>query len=392
MPDFFAFDCSYFICYKEKILLTLGGKMSHSKDEHFGKVIIIVGMQYGSEGKGAITTYLSPLASLGVRTGASNAGHTIYFRGQKFVMRQIPSVWVNPLAKLIIGRGAIISLDVLFGEIEYISRFAKIDNRLYIDPQAHVVTPEQIANEKKTDLAKRIGSTSAIAGEGIGIALADKVLRKSSCLLAREVAMLKPYLSDTVDMINSYLDDDEFVILEGTQGFNLSLEHGSFPYVTSRDTTATAIAASAGVSTHLFETEVIGVTRTYPIRVAGQSGPSDKDSCEITWQKLTKLAGAKKLIVEKTSVTGKVRRVATFSEKEFKKACQVNRPKELALTFADYLDWTMREKEKISPVVEKFMERLEELSGVEVTLVKTGPKAICDFDWYRRSMLRKMKE
>ena len=83
----------------------------------FGTVTIIVGMQYGSEGKGAITFYLAPGECLGVRSGGANAGHTIYYKNRKFIMRQIPSVWINPSAKLVLSAGAIINLDVLLKKL-----------------------------------------------------------------------------------------------------------------------------------------------------------------------------------------------------------------------------------------------------------------------------------
>lgn len=363
--------------------------------ESFGRLTMIVGMQYGSEGKGAITSYLAPGCSMAVRTGAANAGHTIYYQGQKFIMRQIPSVWVNPYAKLVIGVGAMISLDILLEEIERIDRILPIKNRLFIDKYAHVITKKQIRREKKTDLAKRIGSTSATSGEGIGMAMADKVLRKKSCLQVKDVPLIAEYLGkdnicDTAEMINEYLDREELVILEGTQGFGLSLEHGEFPYVTSRNTSAAGLAASIGVSPHYFDVQVIGVVRSYPIRVAGNSGSFGEDSKEITWEELTKRAGSEKPIFEITSVTNKVRRVATFSWSDFEKACEVNRPTEIALTFADYLDASIHETEKISRKVEKFISELEKVGLSQVTLVKTGPKTTIDFDWYRQSILRKI--
>lgn len=366
--------------------------MGYRNSDKFGRAIIVVGMQYGSEGKGAITAYLSPLVSIGVRSGAANAGHTIYFKNKKFVMRQIPSVWINPAAKLVVGRGALISLDVLLEEIELVSNFLEIKNRLFVDAKAHIITEDNIKEEQKTDLAARIGSTSAISGEGIGMAMADKILRKSSCIQAEEITELKPYLSDTTDLINTFLDRDEFIIIEGTQGFGLSLEHGNFPFVTSRDTSATAIAASIGLSTHNFDVDVIGVTRTYPIRVAGNSGPFGEDSKEITWEELTKMAGSGKPIIEMTSVTRMTRRVATFSRKDFLKACQVNRPTEIAVTFADYLDWAVHEKENFSSAsVTDFIGYLENISGTPVTLIKTGPKTTIDLDPYRRNIIRKIK-
>lgn len=353
-------------------------------------VSIVVGMQFGSEGKGAITSYLAPIMSLAVRTGASNAGHTIYYNGQRFVMRQIPSAWINPITKLVIGRGAMISKEILLKEINELDKILPIRNRLFIDRDAHVVTAEQIQEEQQSDLAERIGSTSALSGEGIGTATAHKVLRKTSCLQAGDVEEFRPYLTDTVDLVNTELDQDQFVLLEGTQGLGLSLEHGHFPFVTSRDTSATALAASVGVSTHEFPMQVIGVTRSYPIRVAGTSGPFGDDAKEITWEELSRRARSKKPIVERTTITKRVRRISTFSEKEFLAACKINRPTEIALTFADYLDWIVHEQGNITAPIEEFIEHLEALSEVEVLLVKTGPETVIDFDYYRRTMIRKL--
>ena len=153
--------------------------MNKAKQTKFGRVIVVVGMQYGSEGKGAVTSYFAPLVSVGVRSGSANAGHTIYYKNRRFVMRQIPSVWINPVAKLVIGRGALISCGILLEEVKLVSRFLNIKERLFIDGLAHVITKDQIRAEQNTDLAARIGSTSAISGEGIGTAMADKVLRKT---------------------------------------------------------------------------------------------------------------------------------------------------------------------------------------------------------------------
>lgn len=359
------------------------------KKERFGEVWIVIGIQLGSEGKGAITNYLSPAVSLGVRSGAANAGHTFYYQGKQ-VMRQIPSVWTNPLADLVIGRGALISLDVLLAEIEFIEKIIPIRHRLFIDPNAHVITEEQIEREAKSDLAKRIGSTSATSREGIGTAAADKVLRKESCLQAKNSAPLRKYLADTIDMINTRLENDDIVLIEGTQGYGLSLDHGFFPYVTSRDTSVPALAASVGVSLHEFPVNIIGVVRTYPIRVAGNSGPFGDDCEEISWQEVTRRAKSPVPIIESTTVTKKVRRVATFSQKNFLEAVRVNRPTELAVTFADYLDSIVYETEKISDTVEQFLDWLEEISQVKVGLIKTGPKTTVDFNHYRRSMLRRL--
>ena len=356
-----------------------------------GRLIMVVGMQFGSEGKGAIASYLAPVMSMGVRTGASNAGHTIYFQGTPFVMHQIPCTWVNPVAQLVLGRGAIISLPVLLEEIALIERYLPgVCRRLYIDRNAHVITAEHIRREAGTGLAERIGSTSATVGKGIGAATAAKVMREDSCLLAFQVPELAPYCVDTVDLINSALDASQFVFLEGTQGFGLSLEHGEFPFVTSRDTSVAALAASVGVSPHAFQTEVIGVARTYPIRVAGSSGPFDDDSEELSWSEVTRRSGSPDPLIEYTSVTKNVRRVATFSLEGFRNACQVNRPTEIALTFADYIDWKVHGKEELTYPVEEFLADVESIAKVPVTLVGTGPRTIIDYDDYRNRMLRKL--
>lgn len=361
--------------------------------ERYGRVFVVVGMQYGSEGKGAVAAYLSALVSVAVRTGAANAGHTIYHQGRRFVMQQLPVAWVNPVARLVIGAGALISKEILLREIEMVDSVVPVRKRIYIDRAAHVITGAQVVDELKTDLASRIGSTSARSSEGIGTARAAKVMRRADCLTAAQVPELTPYLADTVDLVNSVLERDDFCMLEGAQGLGLSLEHGYFPYVTSIDTSAMALAASAGVALHEFPLELIGVCRTYPIRVAGTSGPFDPDSHELTWEAVTAQAGAPEIIREKTSVTGMVRRVATFSMDGFERSCRINRPNQIAVTFCDYLDWAVYGVTAIDALtdpVRAFVEELESVSGIPVTLIGTGPESIIDFDPYRSNIIRRI--
>lgn len=359
-----------------------------------GQVFAIIGLNWGSEGKGSIAEYFASLMSMGVRSGSANAGHTIYYRGKKFVMRQLPTTWINPYATLVIGRGSVISFDVLQQEVQQAEAHLPIRDRLYIDSKAHVITSSQIQREAMSDLGARIGSTSARSHEGIGEAMADKVLRSADCVQAKDFPELQNLgvVCDTVDLINIALDGGQFVLLEGTQGFGLSIEHGEFPFVTSRDTTVTSLAASVGIATHDVKIHVIGVTRTYPIRVAGNSGPFADDCKELEWGELTRLAGANEPLTEATTVTHLPRRVATFSESEFLRACQVNRPTEIALTFADYLDYSLHNQEyPVSDQLEMFRMRIEYLAKTApVTLIKTGPQVITDYDDYRRRMIEKV--
>lgn len=368
--------------------------MISSNDFNRGQVFAVIGLNWGSEGKGSIAEYFAPLMSMGIRSGSANAGHTIYFDGQKFVMRQLPTTWINPYATLVVGRGSVISFDVLRQEVEHAEAYLPVRNRLYIDSKAHVITSSQIQREMLSDLGTRIGSTSARSREGIGEAMADKVLRSKDCVQAKDFPELQKLgmVCDTVDLINIALDGGQFVLLEGTQGFGLSIEHGEFPFVTSRDTTVTSLAASVGIATHDVKIHVIGVTRTYPIRVAGNSGPFADDCEELDWDELTRRTGATESLVEATTVTHLPRRIATFSESEFLRACQVNRPTEIALTFADYLDYSLHNKQyPESDQLEMFRMRLEYLTKTApVTLIKTGPQVITDYDHYRSRMIEKV--
>lgn len=357
-----------------------------------GVLTFVVGMQYGSEAKGSIVQHLAPGVSNAVRTGAVNAGHTIYHRGGAHVMRQLPSAWINPHAKLILGAGALISPSVLESEINRFEAVLPIKERLLIDRNAHVITAEQIEDEAKMDLGERIGSTSARGREGIGVAMADKVLRSLRCVQAKDFDLLKPYVTDTVEYINKRLDEGEDVLVEGTQGYGLSIDHGEFPYTTSRNATVSAFAESIGVQPEYYLTNVIGVTRTYPIRVAGNSGPFAPGSQELSWDEMRKRTNNPTLSVENTTVTHLPRRIATFSDQQYIEACRVNRPTEIALTFADYLDPSVYQSSTIegSYEVMAFIERLENLYDAPVSLVNTGPNSTIDLDMSRMVRLRQM--
>ncbi|MGE5327823.1 MAG: adenylosuccinate synthetase [Thiobacillus sp.] len=359
-----------------------------------GVLTFVVGLQYGSEAKGSIVQHLAPGESIAVRTGASNAGHTIYYEGQPFVMRQIPGAWINPNTQLVIGAGALISPKVLEAEIRNIENTGiQIRDRLIIDANAHVITEDQIVEESKDDLAERIGSTSARNREGIGRAMADKVLRVARCVQVKNFGPLKEYEFDTVEYINDALENGINVIAEGTQGFSLSPDFGDFPYCTSRNATVSALADSMGVNPTRYNSSVIGVARSFPIRVAGNSGPFAPDSRELTWSDMKHITGNKKLKPEKTSVTGLDRRIATFSKDQYKKACRVNGVDEVALTFADYIDRSVYMSDTIygSAKVINFINRLETwYPDALVTLVNTGPNSTIDLDVCRAGRLRQL--
>lgn len=325
---------------------------------------VLVGGQFGSEGKGKVAAYLSPEHDMAIRTGGPNAGHTIEYEGKTYKMQTIPCSFVNKNCLLAIGAGGLIDLEILAREIKETNVDKK---RLLIDPQAGIVEPHH--SQAESDLKKRIGST----GKGVGSAIAAKSLRDPSFRLARDIPELSDYLGEVSVYANMFLDEGKKVFLEGTQGFGLSLQHGFYPYVTSRDITAGTICGDAGISPRSVE-DITMVLRTYPIRVAGNSGPL-KD--EIDWTTVTQESKSPKPILERTTVTNNVRRVGRFDFDLVKKATMINRPTQIALMFIDYLDYQEKGKRNYEDLTQKskdFLHKVEDQTSTRVTLIGTGPK------------------
>jgi len=322
-----------------------------------GKTTIVIGGQFGSEAKGKVVSFIANEFDVAVRTGSPNAGHTVFKDGEMYRLQQIPATFVNPKCVLCIGAGAIINPDILRKEVEK----TETRNRLFIDPQAGIIEKKHLLQED--EIVKKIGST----GKGCGAALADRIWRKDF-KLAKDV--LKDFqIRDVAELINQKIDEGKNVLIEGTQGFGLSLYHGIYPFVTSRDTNAANFLAESGISPRLAN-EIILVIRTYPIRVAGNSGPLPN---EITWQELSKRIG--KRVEEITTVTGKVRRVAEFDIEVVKKAIMVNRPTQIALQFLNYLfpnDEGKNSWNSLSQEARAYIEKLERDLGVPITLIGTA--------------------
>lgn len=296
-------------------------------------VCAVVGGGFGSEGKGLVVSRIYHQYQHHVRVGAANAGHTGYFPSKsggrfKIVSQQLPmAAWVANDYDLFVyvGPGAVISKEILLREIEesQINR-----RRLMIDPRAHVITQDQIDREQETDLAARIGSTSTVAKEGIGTATADRVMRSADCSYVSDLDNrdLHPYMGD----VPLCLSGVESILLEGTQGTGLSLTTGFHPYTTSRNTTAAGLLADSGVAPARLN-RCIGVFRTFPIRVAGNSGPFYSDSEEIQFEDLN-------VQPEVTTVTKLRRRIATWSKDQYRESHRLNGFTEVWLTFMDYIE------------------------------------------------------
>jgi len=326
---------------------------------------IVVGGFFGDEGKGKVGAYLAlaDKPSIAVRCGSINAGHTVSFSGKTWKLRLVPTFFVNSSTKLMLAAGALIRLDVFFKEVEETG--AK--GRIYVDRNAGVIEEKHVEAEKNDPfLAKDVGSTL----QGVGSAMADRVLRKLR--LAKDFEVLKEYIADVAQEVNCALDRGELVYIEGVQGTFLSLYHGTYPYVTSRDTTAAAFASEVGVGPKRVD-HVIVVFKSYVTRVGG--GPLEG---ELTWEEAEKLG-----LVEVATVTGRRRRAALFNTQLARRAIMLNSATQIAITRLDTLypqDRCVREWGNLSKEAKNWLENLEKELGVPITIISTGEDALCTID------------
>ena len=337
-------------------------------------VDVLIGGEYGSEGKGNLAFYLAREYDLLIRVGGPNAGHTVPL-APPFTHRSLPSgTMANEEAKLLIGPGAVLDLDVLLKEIAECQVEA---DRLWIDPQAMII--EQTDLEVERALKDDIGST----GRGGGAAAARRIMGRSEKLvdtpvrLAGQVRELTPYIRAASEVLTEAYSKGARILLEGTQGTALSLFHGSYPHVTSRDTTVSGCLAEAGIPPARVN-RVIMVCRTYPIRVGdGTGGTSGPMSQEVSWEELaerSRIPLDDLLAAEKGSVSGKQRRVAEFDWTLLRSAVQLNGPTDIALTFADYIDVANQNARRFDQLTEdtlRFIEEVENVAGVPVSLIVT---------------------
>lgn len=358
-------------------------------------VVALVGAQYGSEGKGLIASKIAQHFDIHIRTGAPNAGHTYYLpwkegdpvegTGKKVVARSVPIGVINPNSKLVIGPGAMVDLDLLIDEVEALELLGfQVTHRLIVDQRATIIDPNRHHNFEggtQGEAHKLIGST----GHGVGPARMAHMSRGTmrsgggvswlKCDHVGDIAPMK-YLEqhdiavvDTVPIVNSYLQGAFKILLEGTQGSGLSLTHGEWPYVTSTDTNAGQLLVDAGISPGWFS-ETLLVARTFPIRVAGNSGPLWGETTfeRMGWEP------------EFTTVTKKERRIGFWDEKLFARAVTLNGPDpRVAITFLDYLfpdTAGVTDIEKLDDSCLGWINAIEDNHGVTVDYVGTGPDSV----------------
>ncbi|MCQ8898336.1 MAG: adenylosuccinate synthetase [Hadesarchaea archaeon] len=320
--------------------------------------VLVCGGQWGDEGKGKIVAYLSLKyrPHLVARAGVGpNAGHTVHFGGRKFGLRQVPCGFVYEGARLLIGPGVLVNPDVLLREVEETGT----GGRLGVDERCALIEPHHVERDRGSEhLSRRIGTT----GSGCGPANEDRVRRVAR--LAREEERLRPFLTDVPLELHEALERGRKVLIEGSQGFGLSLVHGTYPYVTSKDTCAGTMLADVGVGPTRVS-EVLLVFKAYATRVGEGPFPT-----EMPQEEAERLG-----IVEYGTVTGRRRRVGYFDFEMARRAAIINGATQLAITCLDRLFRGCagaRRWEELTEEARSFVRRVEEATGVPVTLLSTG--------------------
>ncbi len=315
-----------------------------------GKANVIIDGQWGSTGKGKLAGYIAKRSDIEVAVCdfQTNAGHTWVSDGGKSVMvQQIPSSFINEKCQVCINAASTIKLKTLLREIEE----HNLSGRLYIHPHAGIITGEDVDKEAGGQMQK-ISSTQ----KGCGAALSRKIRREAK--LAQDFEELTPFMADTSEIVQDTLFSGGTVLIETAQGFDLSLNHGTkYPYTTSRDITIGSALSNAGVSP-IFLGNVYGSLRSFPIRVGnvydkdgnriGWSGPKYPDQEELTWDQITTLSGSDKQLSEITTVTKKLRRIFTWSQKQLFRFIAFNMPTYLFINFVNYIDWDNKGKREYS--------------------------------------------
>ncbi len=322
-------------------------------------MMIVVGGQWGDEGKGKIVAYLAlkDKPHIVARAGVGpNAGHTVEYNGKKYGLRLVPSGFVYERARLLVGAGVLVDPKVFLNEIEEL----RVKGRIGVDMRCGIIEEEHIRRDRgSAHLSASIGST----GTGCGPANMDRAQR--TLKLAKDVAELKPYLADVALEVNRGLDDEKNILVEGSQGFALSLLYGTYPYVTSKDTTASAAAMDVGIGPRRIK-DVMVAFKSYPSRVGAGPFPT-----ELSEEEARGLG-----IEEYGTVTGRKRRSGSFDFEAARYAVMLNSASQIALTCLDYIDMECKgatSYKGLSKKCREFVEKVERESDAPVTLISTGP-------------------
>lgn len=319
---------------------------------------VIVGGFFGDEGKGKIVSFLAVKDNpkIAVRGGVGpNAGHTVVFRQKENKLRMLPSAVINEDTKLMIGAGVLVDPNVLMREIELFNA----GGRITVDSQCGVIEEKHIEKDRSDAYLKgKIGTT----GTGCGPANVERIMRTGK--VCREIPMLAKYVGDVSYQVNTAISKGETVHVEGTQGTYISLYHGTYPYVTSKDVTASAICADVGIGPKAVD-DVIVVFKAYVTRVGAGELPGE----------LTEQEAEKRGWLERATVTGRTRRSAPFNYQLAKRAVMLNSATQIAVTKFDILfpaAKAAKEFSSLPPEAKKMVEKIEDETKTPVSIISTG--------------------
>ena len=333
--------------------------------------LAVLGAQWGDEGKGKVVDLLAPRFNVVARyQGGHNAGHTLVIDGDKTVLHLLPSGILRNGVRCVIGNGVVLSLEALMHEIsELEARSIPVRNRLSISGACQLILPSHIALDQARESQKgrnKLGTT----GRGIGPAYEDKVARRGIRLvetlnelqfaeklgglleyhnfwlqkyfhadpihfqqmfddLLRLAEEVKPMITDTIDILHGHRKAGDNILFEGAQGSLLDIDHGTYPFVTSSNTTAGGTATGSGYGP-LYLDYVLGITKAYTTRVG--SGPFPTELFDDVGKHLASVGG------EKGATTGRDRRCGWFDAAMVKLAMQINSVSGICLTKLDVLD------------------------------------------------------
>jgi adenylosuccinate synthase len=332
------------------------------------RTLVVVGAQWGDEGKGKLVDVLAEQADWVVRyQGGANAGHTVHIGDTSFILHQIPSGILHPKVRCAIGNGVVLDPETLFTEIdELVKDGIDIEGRLFVSERAHLVLPYHKLVDSLSSASKAIGTT----GRGIGPAYEDKIARRGVRVLdMRHPERLRPIVEAAVQHANGQLaafghseraSVDETlellerlaprllplatdvgltihqaqrngaaILFEGAQGSLLDVDHGTYPFVTSSSTTSGGAAIGTGVSPRAIQ-KCLGVVKAYTTRVG--HGPLPTELAEPLQSRVRELGN------EFGATTGRARRCGWFDSVVVRYAVRVNGLTDLAVTKLDVLD------------------------------------------------------
>lgn len=312
--------------------------------------VVVIGAQWGDEGKGKIVDYLAENAKYVVRyAGGPNAGHTIVVDGKQYALHQVPSGILYPEKSVFLGAGMVIDPEKLFKELQMLKdNGINWEGRVFISDRAHIILPRYRQMDKDRDAARKrpIGTT----GSGIGIAYSEKAHRDGLRLADLDwTAKMSEFEGEDLEFLNKYKDQlikmrvdltekmweyrKENILFEGAQGAMLDIDSGTYPYVSSGASCAAGAATGCGIGPHDLD-KILGVFKAYETRVGNGPMPTEfNDTSEGELCKYVRDTGR-----EYGVTTGRARRCGYLDLVALRYACRVNSLDSLVLTHLDIYD------------------------------------------------------